>query len=222
MSARVRISALAVALGVTLASRASQARGCWEVSEVIGYQHCSPGFGSGWAVSPWNFDVDVGYARDVYVHHNRTVAVDAATASPFDTSDARFVGNGANLHVGIALGAHLYLPLAMTVTYGTFNFDGGATHGGQLFTMGSGLGYAIPLGIVRVRTELDLGFRSAAFQAKCANDCVTTLSLEPIVAVDVLTGTRTYVSVFAGVEPFGPTSLEVGLRVGTSTRPGGP
>ena len=80
---------------------------------------------------------------------------------------------------------------------------------------------SVPLGAFRLRTEIGLGFRSAAFGPKCARDCVTTVAFEPVVALDVFTGPRTYLSVFAGAEPFGPTSLEVGLRMGLSTRSGG-
>ena len=192
---------------------------CGEVSDVVGYRRCVE-FGRSWAVSSANFEFDVGYVHAAHALGGPTSRWLSAAAGPFNARRVAYDGDGFALRGGLSLGAHVYVPVAFTATFGTIRFFGASPdHDGQSVALVTGLGVGVPLGSVRLRTELDVGVRSIEFGGRCNKDCLSAVSIEPVVGVDWPITSYQSIGVYVGGEPIGSMRFEIGVRIGTGTRP---
>jgi hypothetical protein len=230
--------ALAVATLVLAASRTAHARGCHEVSDIVGYEKCNR-FGNGWAVDrrPPLF-VGLGFGHMLFDPNGVTFSQVRPRGVPADsTNDAQF--DGSALGVGglgttaldFRVGGYFLGPLYLgvesqwgfgnnqfsTVSANGRTFAAASSFNTDMFSMGALLGVRLPLGRLSLRLEGYGGFRDVTVSADSGSDNVSFQAdrgiLETRALVDVWVTPNVTLTVYGGTDALDTRQDTMGLTI---------
>ena len=221
-------------LALALSSPMARARGCHEVSDIVGYEHCTR-FGGQWAVDglPRIF-VGLELIHSEMALRGRSVDAYVTSGTSTATFDGSALGvrsfstTGGKVRIGGYLFGPLYAGVGLGVGLGTNRFEsfqvnrtlltssGGINTGGEVW---SGLlGVRVPLGRLSLRVEGDVSWVPFCVSGANGGVCLTPGVLEPRAALDVWATPHLTMSLFGGIDalhPNEPSTLGISMEFHT-------